>query len=83
MLAQGIEELWPALVTDRINEQGKQHCLHARINLHPDLAHHNRNQQRTGDATQLEFAKLELAYVIAQGQRQEQGNLGGFLKQFV
>ncbi|MCY1383516.1 hypothetical protein D9M69_716510 [compost metagenome] len=68
MLAQRAEELRPALEAHGVDEQREQHGLHAAVDLHADLAHDHRHQQRAGDAAELELAELDLADPVADSQ---------------
>jgi len=69
------EELRPALVADRIDEEREHDALHARVDVHAKLADQHRRDERAAHATDLELAEVDLADRIADGERQEERRL--------
>jgi hypothetical protein len=77
---QRIEKTWAGVVTDRVDENREHDGLHAVVDRHTGLADHDRSEQRPAHSAQLELAKVDLADVIADCQREKQRYLGRLVK---
>jgi hypothetical protein len=66
---QSMEELRTTLETHRIDEQGEEDRLDARIDRDTKLANDNADQQSTGDSTKNKAANLDLSDKITNGDR--------------
>jgi len=59
-----MEELGPTLESDRVNEQGKEYCLNATIDVDAKLSNDDADQQCPGNATQNEATDFDLSNQI-------------------
>ena len=75
LAAERAEELRAALIADGVDEQCEENGFDAVVDRDAHLADDHRGQERAGDAAELELAELEFADPVADGQRQEEGDL--------
>ena len=73
--AQRLEELRAAFEADGVDEQRGQDRLDTVVDRHAQQAEQHRHQQRSGDAAELEFAEMDLADPVPDGQREKYQNL--------